>query len=138
MSTNHEKKWALIVRVGDLIYGADQRWMARMAVDLGISQSHFAMIKAGRRVLQDEHLVSVIDLAKRKRAEMLQNYADLYDAMSDIAANLGPGDDIELGPERALVLPETVIDRLREMADEHPDEELDLYGGLDRGSSKEK
>lgn len=137
MST-YEKKWVLIERVGDLIYGVDQRWGSRMADDLGISQSHFAMMKAGRRVLQDEHLMAVIELAKRKRAEMLVNYADLYDAMSDIAANLEPGGDVDLGPERALILPETVLERLREMAAEHPDEALDLCGGLDGGKSKEK
>ena len=55
-----------------------------------------------------------------------------------LAANLETGGDVDLGPERALVLPETVIDRLRELADEFPDEDLDLYGVLDAGSSNEK
>lgn len=89
MSKEHERRWALIERVGDLIYGPGVRWGSRMAADIGISQSLIAAMSKGERTITDAHLNAIIKMSKRARIDLRRRHSHIVAAVHSIASELG-------------------------------------------------
>lgn len=92
------KRWAPIERIGRALHG-DERWVNKLAADIGISTGLMTMMKTGERPITDKTLNRVLEaMTRRKRIDLLRAYVHIQTAVGEISDILGDARTVDIAP----------------------------------------